>query len=207
MRSKIAGNASIPSVPLLRFLKKQTQEAFFTPHPNASAARHSAPSSFSAQSTRQTRASHSWDCKANVQFSPLTSDIFVPGFASRTFRGGRRAFVGQHGSTFRLRSSKHRHASSASDSLLQRLLGGASRKGKGSIRPSDLPPLPSFLDDVAPGGHGRSKTGKAGNELKLRCTEIDENGNVTLVNGEFKKSELIAKVMTCILWLLSFLQI
>jgi hypothetical protein len=28
----------------------------------------------------------------------------------------------------------------------------------------------------------------------LRCTEFDENGNVTLVNGEFRKSELIAKV-------------
>ncbi|OCL15399.1 hypothetical protein AOQ84DRAFT_248591, partial [Glonium stellatum] len=31
------------------------------------------------------------------------------------------------------------------------------------------------------------------NELKLRCTEFDEHGNVTLINGEFKKSELIAK--------------
>lgn len=41
---------------------------------------------------------------------------------------------------------------------------------------------------------GRSLAGKASNELKLRCTEFDENGNVTLVNGEFKKSELIAKV-------------
>ena len=41
---------------------------------------------------------------------------------------------------------------------------------------------------------GRNLSGKASNELKLRCTEFDENGNVTLVNGEFKKSELIAKV-------------
>ncbi|KAK7625243.1 inner membrane magnesium transporter MRS2, mitochondrial precursor [Phyllosticta citricarpa] len=31
------------------------------------------------------------------------------------------------------------------------------------------------------------------NEPRLRCTEFDENGNVTLVNGEFRKSELIAK--------------
>jgi magnesium transporter len=34
---------------------------------------------------------------------------------------------------------------------------------------------------------------KAANEPRLRCTEFDGNGNVTLVNGEFKKSELIAK--------------
>ncbi|KAL8732360.1 MAG: hypothetical protein Q9166_002758 [cf. Caloplaca sp. 2 TL-2023] len=40
---------------------------------------------------------------------------------------------------------------------------------------------------------GRSKAGKAANELRLRCTEVNENGDVTLVNGEFKKSELIAK--------------
>lgn len=33
----------------------------------------------------------------------------------------------------------------------------------------------------------------AGTELRLRCTEFDKNGSVTLVSGEFKKSELIAK--------------
>ena len=36
------------------------------------------------------------------------------------------------------------------------------------------------------------------NELKMRCTELDEHGNVTLVSGEFKKSELIAKVRTAL---------
>jgi magnesium transporter len=41
---------------------------------------------------------------------------------------------------------------------------------------------------------GRTMSAKAANEQKLRCTEFDENGNVVLVNGEFKKSELIAKV-------------
>jgi magnesium transporter len=33
----------------------------------------------------------------------------------------------------------------------------------------------------------------AGADQKLRCTEFDANGSVTLVSGEFKKSELIAK--------------
>ncbi|OAP56614.1 hypothetical protein AYL99_08726 [Fonsecaea erecta] len=33
----------------------------------------------------------------------------------------------------------------------------------------------------------------SGAELKLRCTEFDANGSVTMVSGEFKKSELIAK--------------
>ena len=33
----------------------------------------------------------------------------------------------------------------------------------------------------------------SGADLKLRCTEFDSHGSVTLVAGEFKKSELIAK--------------
>jgi magnesium transporter len=39
------------------------------------------------------------------------------------------------------------------------------------------------------------------NELKMRCTELDEHGNVTLVSGEFKKSELIAKVRFLAGWI------
>jgi magnesium transporter len=56
-------------------------------------------------------------------------------------------------------------------------------------RSHDLPPLASFMDDNQSAGRILKPT----NELRLRCTEFDEFGNVTLVNGEFKKSELIAK--------------
>ena len=35
---------------------------------------------------------------------------------------------------------------------------------------------------------------KAATEPRLRCTEVDENGEVILMDGEFKKTELIAKV-------------
>jgi len=60
------------------------------------------------------------------------------------------------------------------------------------LEPSDLPsPIKSgFVDD----GASLGRVLKPGNELRLRCTEFDENGKVTLVNGEFKKSELIQKV-------------
>lgn len=56
------------------------------------------------------------------------------------------------------------------------------------LEPNDLPDRSGFLDD----GLGRPL--RPANELKLRCTEFDENGNVVLVNGEFRKTELIAKV-------------
>ncbi|TEA20414.1 Mitochondrial inner membrane magnesium transporter mrs2 [Colletotrichum sidae] len=39
----------------------------------------------------------------------------------------------------------------------------------------------------------RVLTAKAALEPRLRCTEVDENGEVILVDGEFKKTELIAK--------------
>lgn len=42
---------------------------------------------------------------------------------------------------------------------------------------------------------GRHISAKAAAQPKLRCTEFDENGNVVLASGEFKKSELIAKVL------------
>ncbi|KAL9084099.1 MAG: hypothetical protein Q9165_008237 [Trypethelium subeluteriae] len=58
-----------------------------------------------------------------------------------------------------------------------------------SLRPDDLPSIGGFLDDGA--GFGRIL--KPSTDLRLRCTELDEKGNVTLVSGEFKKSELIQK--------------
>jgi magnesium transporter len=71
------------------------------------------------------------------------------------------------------------------------------RKPKTLLKPDDLPPLGGCPDegiDSSIFNLGRGLSSKGANELKLRCTEFDENGNVTLVNGEFKKSELIAKV-------------
>ena len=88
--------------------------------------------------------------------------------------------------------STRRFASSDAQSIFQKLWNFNRDKPQRRLKPDDLPPLPAFMSDGTT-TLGRS-AGKASNELKLRCTEFDENGNVTLVNGEFKKSELIAKV-------------
>lgn len=86
-----------------------------------------------------------------------------------------------------------RHASTDEPHLLRRIWEKR-RRAQATPKSEELPLLPSFLDDNGGGLLGRSKAGKAANELRLRCTEINEHGDVTLVNGEFKKSELIAKV-------------
>ena len=85
-----------------------------------------------------------------------------------------------------------RYVSTDSRPFLRKILGR--RKVDVGLKSDDLPPLPSFLDDVNGSSFGRSKSVKGTNELKLRCTEFNEDGKVTLVNGEFKKTELIAKV-------------
>ena len=58
------------------------------------------------------------------------------------------------------------------------------------FRDNGLLPFQDLLDD--PSGVG-GRNIKPSTELKLRCTEFDESGNVVLVNGEFRKQELIAK--------------
>ncbi|KAL0937552.1 inner membrane magnesium transporter [Colletotrichum truncatum] len=74
----------------------------------------------------------------------------------------------------------------------ERLWGIRGRGGAKPLQPNDLP-----VHDDGEGGsmfnNRRILTAKAALEPRLRCTEVDENGEVILVDGEFKKTELIAK--------------
>jgi magnesium transporter len=63
------------------------------------------------------------------------------------------------------------------------------------LSPPRPPPEDSSQGSSSSGfGSSLGRIMRPANELKMRCTELDEHGNVTLVSGEFKKSELIAKV-------------
>jgi magnesium transporter len=59
---------------------------------------------------------------------------------------------------------------------------------------SSAPPSEETSPGATGFGSSLGRMMRPTNELKMRCTELDEHGNVTLVSGEFKKSELIAKV-------------
>lgn len=76
---------------------------------------------------------------------------------------------------------------------IRQLLGLNPKTPPAHICPSDLPPRTWPVEDGGLFNFPRIAA-KAINEPRLRCTELDEHGNVTLVNGEFKKTELIAKV-------------
>ena len=90
----------------------------------------------------------------------------------------------------------HRTASTSWHNWRERVLG-RKKKGHKPLEPDDLPDTFCPRED---GGDfmfslGRHISAKAAAQhSKLRCTELDENGNVVLASGEFKKSELIAKV-------------
>lgn len=87
-----------------------------------------------------------------------------------------------------------RHASTKSRPFLRRLFG--LKRHKASDHKDQGPAGPGLMDEGTEGmfNIGRSISAKASNELRIRCTEFDINGDVTLVNGEFRKQELIAKV-------------
>ena len=75
----------------------------------------------------------------------------------------------------------------------ERLWGSMARRGAKPLQPDDLPSHEN-LENGSIFTSRRAMAAKAALEPRLRCTEVDENGKVILVDGEFKKTELIAKV-------------
>lgn len=75
----------------------------------------------------------------------------------------------------------------------ERLWGSSARKGAKPLKPDDLPSHDEFGGGSTMFSSRRSLAAKAASEPRLRCTEVDEHGKVILVDGEFKKTELIAK--------------
>ncbi|RHZ57577.1 magnesium ion transporter, partial [Aspergillus turcosus] len=129
-----------------------------------------------------------------------TSSKKVPSLAARSHSSPRPQIwlctgqAGRSSSIFPFSNAQYsRSVSTKSRPLLRRLFDlGRSKSAADKHNPRGGPAL---IDDATEGGFniGRGLAAKVSNELRLRCTEFDKNGNVTLVNGEFKKSELIAK--------------
>lgn len=201
-----------PSSSLLKFLKSQTEAVcFFTANPRPSAFVHDhatgsaediGKKSYGGGSFQPVRSLSTTPRRlATVDASLSTLDSLCVSTSSlRTSYlnplTARTASSCQAPRSDRSSSSYLRGASSAKKLWPRQLF----TLGKGAKKKStldDLPPLASLLGEATDNSmfsHRRTGSNKGANELKLRCTEFDEHGNVTLVNGEFKKSELIAKV-------------
>ena len=205
MRPGSSLNAPTPSSALLHFLKSQSEGLCFITPSTASTCRNARPRRTctiprktlpsAAQSKRflKTTARN----RATVESSLINFDILrappkhrFPPYNHLHHDSGTKVL-----NIVPADASRHsRYASTNSQSLLKRLWKHKEKREKPKIQPTDLRPLPGFLDEVGSTNLGRKKPGKAVNDLKLRCTEFDSEGKVTLMDGEFKKTELIAKV-------------
>ncbi|KAL2830248.1 hypothetical protein BDW59DRAFT_22659 [Aspergillus cavernicola] len=184
--------ASIPSASLLRFLRAQSESVLTTNQP--SACRHASTKSPARSSSLPLNSASS---RADLDVIPCKPRLFSELSLSSRRRTASRChtpLVPSHPSTVfhPLPQSPHSRgfSSTACRPFLRKLWD--SRRNRKS---ADKRCGPGLLDDTADGNLNlaRALAAKASNELRLRCTEFDLNGNVTLVNGEFKKSELIAK--------------
>lgn len=190
MRAVSGTNVSVPSVRLLRFLRQQGEgHPFFTANPTT----HS-PSSKRCRARCQPASERSFTTSprplATVESNIFSLDFLRPSVSTAPPKSSIREKCDGHRTSRSQKLGGHRYNSSESQGWKNWL----PQKSKKDKEAGYMPPLPNIFEDLG-NGSGRSKLGKAGNELKLRCTEIDENGKVTTVNGEFKKSELMDKVL------------
>lgn len=208
MRSVL--HAPAPSTTLLKFLKAQSEAiCYFSPNPH--------PCSILDQTRVQGSHLNSFPISGSSKASSRCISTIIPhhatheaSFLNLDFLWPRAASsTPSPQSTLYPFSSRNkglndlkilqaqRKSSTGSQKWLGKLWGTKSAKGGRPLRPDDLPISLRGRQDEADSSVfslGRAVSAKAAAQPKLRCTELDENGNVVLASGEFKKSELIAKV-------------
>ena len=194
--------APAPSSTLLKFLRSQSENiSFFSPYPRPGFTfdhaappcpllRSHAPKSSSKSSARYlstTTARH-----ATVEARFLNLDSLGSNRSSQPKSPQCRFMPRIRKPQYQNISLAHRAASTGWHHWREKVW----EKGP-VLQPDDLPDSLCPRDDrgdsiFSLGRHISAKT--AAQLSKVRCTQIDENGNVVLASGEFKKSELIAKV-------------
>lgn len=198
-----------PSSTLLKFLKSQSESVcFFTPNSGQSLplqriAQQATLRPCTANSSKTCRKSLSTTIPrcANVEAGLVNLDFLWPGANTSALQHraqGRPTIYNRQLHTRRAIQGR-RNASTGFKRWAQRIWGMNRSKGGRGLRPDDLPRGRGDSSETAVFSLGRAVSAKAAAQPKLRCTELDENGNVTLASGEFKKSELIAKVRNSLL--------
>ncbi|OAR01665.1 hypothetical protein LLEC1_03977 [Akanthomyces lecanii] len=186
--------SQVPSRSLLRFLRTQSETAFFT----SSHVRGTKASSARACDHARLYNTETQTCGA--AFEPALSQPLALEASLWPFRSSRPQQQQQQrrdvSSTTKASGWNKPSKSGGGDpanSWQERLWGMAARRGFKPLKPDDLPGHGDEFEHGSMFNSRRVMTAKAAAEPRLRCTEVDEHGQVILVDGEFKKSELIAK--------------
>ncbi|KAI1635995.1 hypothetical protein F4809DRAFT_641980 [Biscogniauxia mediterranea] len=196
----------VPSTRLLRFLRHQSENlSFFSPSHDSTAAVASlrqASRRVLCSARRQTRLSEDQDGRCSITTTRETAlEAGVIGLNSLmgahnppNSRRVRPALLPSSLSALGLRYNSSNKSQTPYRPTWQEILWGSKvRKTGNALEPDDLPDPNEDGDNNSMFNTRRQLSKKAALEPRLRCTEVDEYGNVILVDGEFKKSELIAR--------------
>lgn len=197
--------APVPSRSLIRFLRLQADIALFSrgsshihapfpSSPNLVGAQRAGRRVYTTKpwSKRKPSTSCQYECAGPESVAQETK-LLLRGYLSKKRQAptAKRCF----GTTIVRHKVSEPDAAKAAHatSWQERLWGSSAKKGSTPLQPDDLPSHDN-LEHGSMFNSRRTLAAKAALEPRLRCTEVDENGKVILVDGEFKKTELIAKV-------------
>ncbi|KAK4117486.1 cora-domain-containing protein [Canariomyces notabilis] len=185
---------AVPSQRLLRFLRAQSEALSFTECASAWSARHVCTCSRPRSSLRPS----STTAAAQRRLPAQTTLLDVGGLLlHRTPRKQRTAAatagIKSHGFSPTVGGARRYASTDSGDKLTwQELLFGPRPKSqRDPLKEEDI--RVQLEEESGSIFQRRSLTAKAALDPRLRCTEVDGNGKVIMVDGELKKSELIAK--------------
>lgn len=188
--SACRGSRAVPSRSLLRFLKLQSDAAFSS---QSFCSNHSSLRQRACRRAYSSKRKQTVTCETQALASGSNGSTFVVSAVN----SGRLSVVSRRGfGTTTLALKDEKQPSDSSPQWQERLWGNSAKPGTKPLQPDDLPSHDSEHDSTV-FSNRRTMAAKAALEPRLRCTEVDENGKVILVDGEFKKTELIQKVGPC----------
>jgi magnesium transporter len=202
MRPTLLHGIAAPSPSVLSFLRTQIATSFELQGAPGSALRKQQFGTTARTRWRQTTTARGG--RLNGQQTPTVSGYssLAPQKCLVKQRSQRSAFAISLADLRDLRSSSYakslpfvpcRTFSATRTNPVWNMFSSARKRRLAQIQPPGPPPEDG-QQTSAGFGSSLGRISRPANELKMRCTELDEHGNVTLVSGEFKKSELIAKV-------------
>jgi magnesium transporter len=186
----------VPSPGLLRYLRSQSENlGFFS-------SRHEVVQTLAhaSRKTKQYRQPQQRHCTLPIRETiPLQAGVFDLRLLGHSPKGPRAAakkpqfFTSSIRSQWNSADEKRSFGSPWRPSLFGNGRANDHKGDTGDLRPDDLPEFDGDFDSNSMFNNHRQMSKKAALEPRLRCTEVDENGEAILVDGEFKKSELIAR--------------
>lgn len=200
-----------PSRSLLRYLRAQSEGlAYFGASTGADCrpsgdAFHCPLRSFAGRGRQSSRALCTSESRrsADLQAGLLDIDAILPKFLRKPRRTDTVSEAQILAASRRYLSDDHTPSVLCKPSWQERLFGTPASRSSSDAASRAAKFSAEDMPGQGPGNifsPSRTQAAKAAVEPRLRCTEVDENGEVIMVDGEFKKSELIAKVDNKLGW-------